>query len=452
MLILIRHDGYGQVVIHTANMISRDWGNMTQGVWRSPLLPLLPKKEVTDVDSGETGNQVKAEESYAIGTGERFKVDLLRYLEHYGKRLGDLTKQLREHDFRAVRAAFLGSAPSRQKVRFAKPAKQTSWGWLGLREILSTIPIHTADHDTNSESSKAKPKRPNIVIQISSIATLGQTPAWLHHFHSVLSRHASSSHTSPSSSIPAKASFTSASSFFVKRGVAASDSANVSISDSGTPTFNTIFPTAHEIRTSLDGYASGASIHMRLQSAAQQKQLAYMLPELCHWKTFSSPSPAGRLRKACRGPAAPHIKTYIRFRDESRKEIDWAMVTSANLSKQAWGEMENKSGEVWIQSWEVGVVVWPELFRPLEGDTDVGVGRLKMVPVFGRDVPGREDGDEGEDRGKGNGEGKGKSQTLVGFRMPYDLPLERYQEGEVPWCASVAHEEPDWKGQTWGTE
>lgn len=100
------------------------------------------------------------------------------------------------------------------------------------------------------------------------------------------------------------------------------------------------------------------------------------------------------------------------------------MVTSANLSRQAWGDVENKNGECWIQSWECGVVVWPELF-----------GAERMVPVFKKDMPGEE-------------EGRGKS--LVGFRMPYDLPLEPYRDGEVPWCASAVHEEPDWKGQVWG--
>ena len=40
MMILLRHDDLAQVIIHTANMIPQDWDDMTQGVWRSPLLPL----------------------------------------------------------------------------------------------------------------------------------------------------------------------------------------------------------------------------------------------------------------------------------------------------------------------------------------------------------------------------------------------------------------------------
>ena len=142
-----------------------------------------------------------------------------------------------------------------------------------------------------------------------------------------------------------------------------------------------------------------------------------------------------------RGPAAPHIKTFIRFSDSEHTDIDWAMVTSANFSKQAWGDVENKNKEIWIQSWECGVVVWPQLFmkdpfRKLEEETKEDV---RMVPVFGRDLPDEEDIDE-----------KVKAEKVVGFRMPYDLPLSAYKADEVPWVASMSHEEPDWKGVVWG--
>lgn len=119
------------------------------------------------------------------------------------------------------------------------------------------------------------------------------------------------------------------------------------------------------------------------------------------------------------------------------------MVTSANLSTQAWGLMENKKEEVWIQSWETGVVVWPQLYETSGIDT-------VMVPTFGKDMPGPEDGSAedvaGDEGVQGAMEG---AKIVVGFRMPYDLPLSPYDANEVPWCASSAHEEPDWKGQKW---
>jgi len=123
------------------------------------------------------------------------------------------------------------------------------------------------------------------------------------------------------------------------------------------------------------------------------------------------------------------------------------MVTSANLSKQAWGETENKKGEIWIQSWETGVVVWPELFKEGGYGGERGRQRVRMVPVFGKDRPGVEDGDGDENVGRGTMEGEEK---VVGFRMPYDLPLEPYGEKEIPWCATAEHRERDWKGKAWG--
>ncbi|KAF2437831.1 phospholipase D/nuclease [Karstenula rhodostoma CBS 690.94] len=391
MLILFQHDDFAQIVIHTANMIERDWTNMTQAVWKSPLLPLQmsPTPSPTDV-------------TLPIGTGGRFMKDLLFYLNAYGRRLHGLTEQLVNYDPSAIRAAFLGSAPSRQKPAAARPSIQTSFGWLGLKQILSTTPVQPTS------------STPNIVAQVSSIATLGATPTWLNHFHSVLNRTASSNRT-----------------FFAPA------------PKNPSPSLNIIFPTAPEIRTSLDGYASGASIHTKTQSPVQQKQLEYLRPLLCHWKHqdshLSAVTPEQR-REAHRGPAAPHIKTYVRFADEGRTGIDWAMVTSANLSKQAWGEVENKKGEVWVQSYEAGVVVWPGLFSDEDGDEGA-----VMVPVFGQDRP--LVGDVGEEKGKGKGKGKGK--TVVGFRMPYDLPLSPYGEDEVPWCATMPDNEEDWMGRVW---
>jgi tyrosyl-DNA phosphodiesterase-1 len=365
---------------------------MTQALWRSPMLPLRSSYLTRDPSASHT--------SHPIGSGERFKTDLLRYFKAYEKRLANMIKQLEDYDFSSIKAAFIGSAPSRQKPAEIKPSEQTSFGWLGLQEVVSAISIKPMPDLATSP--------PHIILQVSSIATLGAAPTWLTNFQSVLAR------SSISSAKPSKGS-----SLFTK---------NESSGSQILPArFNIIFPTPSEIRTSLDGYASGGSIHTKLQSAQQQKQLEYLHPLFCHWKPSTN-------SKAMRGPAAPHIKTYIRFTDEKHETIDWALLTSANLSKQAWGDVVNKKGEVWIQSWEAGVVVWPELFAENKGN-----GEAVMVPVFGKDVPDRE-------RGKIVGKGK----TVVGLRMPYDLPLTSYAEGEKPWCATMAYQEPDWKGLAWG--
>ncbi|KAK1139289.1 hypothetical protein N8T08_001135 [Aspergillus melleus] len=385
MMILLRHDDLAQVIIHTANMIPGDWENMCQAVWRSPLLPLRRQMQ-----------NAAEEASTTLGTGSRFKRDILAYLSEYGpKKTGRLVDQLRGYEFGSVQAALVASVPSKQKFGGLDSSRKTVWGWPALRDVLGSAPIQTKESQN---------KTPHIVCQMSSIASLGQTDKWLKDvfFRSL----------SPNKN-------------------------NETGHKTSVPKYSIIFPTADEIRRSLNGYGSGGSIHMKIQSAAQQKQLQYMRPYLRHWAgdaATDSTAARERERDAGRRRAAPHIKTYIQFSDHEMNSIDWAMLTSANLSTQAWGAGVNANDEVRICSWEIGVVVWPDLFVE---DADRANGSV-MVPCFKTDVP--------ESRRKDE---EGKESVRVGLRMPYGLPLVDYAVDERPWCATASHSEPDWMGQTW---
>jgi tyrosyl-DNA phosphodiesterase-1 len=178
---------------------------------------------------------------------------------------------------------------------------------------------------------------------------------------------------------------------------------------------------------------------MKTQSAAQQKQVQYLRPHLCQW-AGDTLMPGAQInlldeskREAGRRRAAPHIKTYICFANKNKKTIDWAMVSSANLSTQAWGAATNGNGEVRVCSWEIGVLIWPDLFR--SGLEDEKSPDAVMVPCFKEDTP-LLSGDE-------------KDSVVVGFRMPYDLPLTPYGASDEPWCATAEYELPDWRGQSW---
>lgn len=46
---------------------------------------------------------------------------------------------------------------------------------------------------------------------------------------------------------------------------------------------------------------------------------------------------------------------------EEADVISWFLLTSANLSKPAWGVL--KDGAISIQSYELGVLVFPSLFE-----------------------------------------------------------------------------------------
>lgn len=448
MMILLRHDDTAQVVIHTANMIPKDWRNMCQAVWQSPLLPLV-------APDSESGPPSSTSYSASVGTGARFKADLIHYLRAYETRTRSLREELLKYDFSSVRAALISSVPKRQPLPKTSTPPVTPHGWPGLRLILSHIPTLPSVPTVNTRRSKAL-----LVTQVSSIATLGSAEKWFSPFHTILSTCKGWSgiqkvHLSPT----------------MRR-----------------PDWKIVFPTADEVRRSLDGYESGGSIHFKIASEAQRKQVEMMRGMLCHWagdendsstagKVQASPSgktpaPADtttnitvadmdvpmqvKPRHALRRRAAPHIKTYIRFSDRERMDsIDWAMVTSANLSRQAWGEME-KDDSARISSYEIGVVIWPGLFADEFGkeegsdENDGSIGalskeKIKMVPLLGRDTPRTED--LGEDQ-TGN-RARTKKMKVVGFRMPYDLPLVPYGKGEDPWCATASYREPDWKGVVW---
>ena len=219
MLVLIRHDSTAQIIIHTANMIPFDWTNMTQALWKSPLLP-------------EIANNSSPSQSNRIGSGSKFKTDFINYLKAYDSRrivCRPLIEQILKYDFSEIRAALVASVPGREGI---ERDSETAWGWVGIKKALSSVPV--------------KGNGAEIVVQISSIATLGPDDKWLDK------------------------------TFFKALGT----SKNFNTAKSK---FRIIFPTADEIRRSLNGYRSGSAIHTKIQSAAQTKQLQYLKPMLYHW-------------------------------------------------------------------------------------------------------------------------------------------------------------------------
>ena len=381
--------GMCRVIIHTANMIPFDWGNMTQGVWDSGWLPpLSPSAQVPTI-------------------GAEFKSSLLTYLRAYGSaRTGELIKEVPKYDFSTVRAVFLGSTPGRHKL------DSCPFGWPALQRILSKVSI--------PENSRAK-----VVMQLSSIATLtqGGKDTW---FTPVFCKALAA--TAPISGKKPKPK----------------------------PDFALIFPTPDEIRQSLNGYESGGAVHLKLSSKASLLQLEYLKPILCRWSARSEPPSPSTITKSTpssssaklpsktytpsyRALAAPHIKTYIRFQNplsSSRdfgpsSTISWALLTSANLSTQAWGSAPTAPAkEVRISSYEAGVLVFPELFKD-----ETHSKRVVMTPVFHEDVGGTD---------QGKGEGGGEDVIKVDIRIPYDMPLTPYSKTETPWTPGGTYDEPDW--------
>lgn len=234
MMIIFRHDDTAQVIIHTANMISKDWTNMTNAVWKSPILPLATASE-----SGGPGGLLDYQD---LSVGDRFKVDLLSYLKAYDQRkitCRPLANTLDKYDFSHVRAALIASIPGRHSVH---DQSETAWGWASLKRCLRKVPCQPGDAE--------------IVAQVSSIATLGATDSWL-------------------------------------KGTLLSSMSKSASTNAEQPKYKIVFPTAAEIRQSLDGYGSGGSIHTKVQSKQQMKQLEYMRPIFHHWANINAEASDG---------------------------------------------------------------------------------------------------------------------------------------------------------------
>ena len=74
--------------------------------------------------------------------------------------------------------------------------------------------------------------------------------------------------------------------------------------------------------------------------------------------------------------------------------------------------------------------MWPELLEK----------KAIMIGTFKTDMPSHTITEAHED----------ESKPVIGLRMPYDIPLQRYSAAEVPWVATMAYAEEDWLGETWG--
>lgn len=140
-----------RVIIHTANMIHGDWTNMTQAVWRSPLLPLQ-----------KPGTPATAALKPGF-TGARFKRDLLSYLKAYGpKKTGPLVHELNRFNFDSIRAVLVASTPSKQVFSNLDSDKATLWGWPALRDLMGRVPIQARTKNGDQCSTM----QPHIAIQV----------------------------------------------------------------------------------------------------------------------------------------------------------------------------------------------------------------------------------------------------------------------------------------------
>ncbi|XP_076834001.1 tyrosyl-DNA phosphodiesterase 1 isoform X2 [Brachyhypopomus gauderio] len=286
-----------------------------------------------------------------------FKRDLLEYLRAYrAPELAEWIERIEEHDLSETRIYLIGSTPG----RFQGPDME-KWGHLKLRKLLSenTCPVPNME------------KWP-VVAQFSSIGSMGlDKTKWLAaEFQRTLTTLGKTGSSSGSAEAP----------------------------------LLLVYPSVDNVRTSLEGYPAGGSLPYSIQTA--QKQL-WLHSYFHHWKA-----------ETCgRSSAMPHIKIYTRASPDY-SQLAWFLVTSANLSKAAWGALEKNGSQMMVRSYELGVLYTPSAFN------------MKTFPVQKDIFP--------------------VSNTTTGFPVPFDLPPHRYSTKDQPWIWNIPYTQaPDTHGNVW---
>ncbi|XP_026481954.1 probable tyrosyl-DNA phosphodiesterase [Ctenocephalides felis] len=153
------------------------------------------------------------------------------------------------------------------------------------------------------------------------------------------------------------------------------------------PDFRFVFATEENVKNGYGGFEFACRFTMcKYEMYIEQKWIQNIL---CQWVSDK------RHRSRC----MPHIKTYCRVAGSALAEkpegLRWFLLTSANMSKNAWGSMPYyRKNTFQIGSYEIGVLFLPKF-------------------VLGTDLLPLTDSKEGP-----------------AFPMPYDLPLVPYGDSD----------------------
>ncbi|GAB5573092.1 tyrosyl-DNA phosphodiesterase 1 isoform X1 [Prionailurus iriomotensis] len=269
-----------------------------------------------------------------------FKADLISYLMAYNApSLKEWIDVIHEHDLSETNVYLIGSTPGR-----FQGSQKDNWGHFRLRKLLK-------EHASSIPKGESWP----IVGQFSSIGSMGADESkWLcSEFKESLVTQGKESRTPGKSAAP----------------------------------LHLIYPSVENVRTSLEGYPAGGSLPYSIQTAEKQNWLHAYFHK---WSAETSG----------RSNAMPHIKTYMRLSPDF-SQIAWFLVTSANLSKAAWGALEKNGAQLMIRSYELGVLFLPSAF---------GLDSFRVKQKFF----------------------SGSKEPTSSFPVPYDLPPELYGSKEPP--------------------
>lgn len=360
-----------RVIIHTANLRENDIHDKTQAAYIEDFFLKGTKEESPLEQFSSTNND--------------FEKTLLYYLESYGYKkchtwFGDgsenqaLLDCLKRYDFSSAKGVLIPSVPGWHKLDGETHRLMGHWK---LRHVVANYT------GTSARALQCSP----IVCQFSSIGLLSEN--YLKDLQ--ISMDTELAKLQDTKNLP-----------------------KVSLR------FQFIYPTVEEIRNSVEGYAGGGSVPGRTKNLVKP-----FVKALLHRWTFTQESTASSTTSAkdtlcidnplVRPFNVPHIKTYYQINDVDKKCMDWFVLASHNMSKAAWGEVQNSkrfgTRQFFLSSWELGVFLSPQTVQvdrlTYYSESFVSTSKVGIIP------------------------------------FPYPLHPQPYQQSDHPWAVDGTYTVPD---------
>eukprot|EP00798_Chlamydomonas_sp_ICE-L_P020433 gene20433-27221_t len=236
--------------------------------------------------------------------------------------------------------------------------------------------------------------------------------------------------------------------------------------------FHLVWPTLKQVKGSIEGWVAGYSLPGGAKNILKDELQQYM----CKYDGAL----VGRER------VMPHMKTFTRFQGS---RMAWVIVSSHNLSKAAWGQLQKKNTQLMVRSYELGVLVLPSLEEQYRRHEHYGFsctpGRpyaMQAEPKNPTDVQAGTQMPEFYHLDQFASDRRTASSVTTNkmyVPLPYSLPPRRYttaaglsgalgppgrgQEGrgaggpgpprgevDIPWCGEMPHQGLDCLGQEYG--
>ncbi|XP_027361209.1 tyrosyl-DNA phosphodiesterase 1 isoform X2 [Abrus precatorius] len=175
-----------------------------------------------------------------------------------------------------------------------------------------------------------------------------------------------------------------------------------------------IWPTVEDVRCSIEGYAAGSAI----------------------------PSPQKNVEKV-------FLKRYWAKWKADHTGRSWFLLTSANLSKAAWGALQKNNTQLMIRSFELGVLFLPSLFKRH------GFAFSCTSNVVSKDKCSSKETSEMKKTklvtlpGLTREKMHSSSEVDIPLPVPYELPPLPYSSQDVPWSWDRQYVKKDVYGQVW---